>query len=52
MVVNLKAEKKYDVQRKPVYTDPIESFQDISGGQIQFIQDDPVTFPHGFYQNS
>lgn len=35
-----------------VIQQPIESFQDISGGEVQLIQNDPVAFPHGIDQNT
>lgn len=35
-----------------VIKESVESFQDISGGKVQLIQDNPVAFPHGIYQNS
>lgn len=30
----------------------VESLQDISGGEVQLIQDDPVALPHGVDQNA
>lgn len=35
-----------------VIEQPVESLQDVSGGEVQLIQDDPVAFPHGVYQNA
>lgn len=35
-----------------VIEEPVESLQDISGGEVQLIQDDPVAFPHGVDQNA
>lgn len=35
-----------------VIKESVESFQDISGGEVQLIQDDPVAFPHGIDQNT
>lgn len=35
-----------------VVEESVESLQDISGGEVQLIQDDPVTFPHGVDQNA
>ena len=33
-------------------TDPIESFEDVGGSEIQLIENDPVTFTHRFHENT
>lgn len=35
-----------------VVQESVESLQDISGGEVQLIQDDPVAFPHGVDENA
>lgn len=35
-----------------VIQQPVESLQDVGGGQVQLIQDHPVAFPHGIKQDT
>lgn len=35
-----------------VIEESVESLQDVSGGQVQLVQDDPVAFPHGVDENA
>lgn len=35
-----------------VIQESVQSLQDVGGGQVQLVQDDPVTFPHGVDQDA
>lgn len=35
-----------------VIEESVEGLQDVSGGQVQLVQDDPVAFPHGVDENA
>lgn len=35
-----------------VVEESVESLQDVSGGQVELVQDDPVAFPHGVDENA
>lgn len=35
-----------------VVQQPVEGLQDVGGGQVELVQDDPVAFPHGVDENT
>lgn len=35
-----------------VIQQPVEGLQDVGGGQVELVQDDPVAFPHGVDENT